>query len=43
MIREAIDQANIQRTDLVAQFIRVLMESVRVGLKQSDLVAVVQY
>ncbi|KZR69731.1 hypothetical protein [Prochlorococcus sp. MIT 1303] len=43
LIREDIDQANIQRTDLVAQAIRLLMESARVGLKQSDPVAVAQY
>lgn len=43
LIREDIDQANIQKTDLVAQAIRLLMESARVGLNQSDPVAVAQY
>ena len=41
LIREDIDQANIQRTDLVAQAIHLLMESARVGLKQNNPGAVV--
>ena len=41
MIREDIDQANNQRTDLVAQAIHLLMESARVGLKQKNPGAVV--
>ncbi len=36
LIREDIDQANIQRTDLVAQAIHLLMQSARVGLKQNN-------
>ena len=36
LIREDIDQANIQRTDLVAQAIHLLMESARVGSKQNS-------
>jgi len=36
LIREDIDQANIQRTDLFAQAIHLLMESARVGLKQNN-------
>ncbi len=41
LIREDIDQANIQRTDLVAQAIHLLMQSARVGLKQNNCGAVV--
>ena len=41
LIREDIDQANIQRTDLVAQAIHLLMESARVALKQNNPGAVV--
>ena len=41
LICEDIDQANIQRTDLVAQAIHLLMESARVALKQNNPGAVV--
>ena len=41
MIREEIDKANIQRTDLVAQAIHLMMESARVALKQNNPGAVV--
>ena len=41
LIREDIDQENIQRTDLVAQAIHLLMESARVALKQNNPGAVV--
>ncbi|ABM78054.1 Conserved hypothetical protein [Prochlorococcus marinus str. MIT 9303] len=41
MIREDIDQANIQSTDLVAQAIHLLIESARVALKQNKPGAVV--
>ena len=41
LIREDIDQENIQRTDLVAQAIHLLMGSARVALKQNNPVAVV--
>ena len=41
LIREDIDKANVQRSDLVAQAIHCLMESVRLGLAQNNLGAVV--
>jgi len=41
LICEDIDQANIQRTDLVAQAIHLLRESTMVGLKQNNPGAVV--
>ena len=40
LITEDIDKANVQRTDLVAQAIHCLMESVRLGLAQNNLGAV---
>ncbi|CAX32026.1 Conserved hypothetical protein [Prochlorococcus marinus str. MIT 9313] len=41
MIREDIDQANIQRAVLIAQAIHLLMESARVALKENNPGAVV--
>ena len=41
LIREDIDQENIQRTDLVAQAIHLPMRSARVALKQNNPGAVV--
>ena len=41
LIREDIDQENIQRTDLVAQAIHLLIGSARVALKQNNPAAVV--
>ena len=40
-IREDIDKANVQRSDLVAQAIHLLMESARLGLAQNNPGAVV--
>ena len=42
LIRKDIDQVNIQRPDLVAQAIHLLMESARVALKQNNPGAVVR-
>ncbi len=36
LIREDIDQCNVERTDLVAQAIHLLMESARMGLAQNN-------
>ena len=36
LIREDIDKANLQQSDLVAQAIHLLMESARVGSKQNS-------
>ena len=36
LIREDIDKANVQRSDLVAQAIHLLMESARLGLAQNN-------
>ena len=41
LIREDIDQCNVERTDLVAQAIHLLMESARMGLAQNNPGAVV--
>ena len=41
LIREDIDKANVQRSDLVAQAIHLLMESARLGLVQNNPGAVV--
>ena len=41
LIREDIDKANVQRSDLVAQAIHLLMESAHVGLAQNKRGAVV--
>ena len=41
LIREDIDKANVQRSDLVAQAIHLLMESARLGLAQNNPGAVV--
>ena len=41
LIREDIDQCNVERTDLVAQAIHLLMESARMGLSQNNPGAVV--
>ena len=41
LIREDIDEANVQRSDLVAQAIHLLMESARMGLAQNNPGAVV--
>ena len=41
MIHEDIDQCNVERTDLVAQTIYLLMESARMGLAQNNPGAVV--
>ena len=36
LIREDIDKANVQRSDLVAQAIHLLMESARLGFAQNN-------
>ena len=36
MIHEDIDQCNVERTDLFAQVIHLLMESARMGLAQNN-------
>ena len=41
MIREDIDQCNVERPDLVVQAIHLLMESARMGLAQNNSGAVV--
>ena len=41
LIREDIDKASVQRSDLVAQAIHLLMESARLGLAQNNPGAVV--
>ena len=41
LIREDIDKANVQRSDLMAQAIHLLMESARLGLAQNNPGAVV--
>ena len=41
LIREDIDKGNVQRSDLVAQAIHLLMESARLGLAQNNPGAVV--
>ena len=41
LIREDIDPCNVERTDLVAQAIHLLMESARMGLAQNNPGAVV--
>ena len=41
LIREDIDKANVQRSDLVAQAIHLLMESARLGLAPNNPGAVV--
>ena len=41
LIREDIDKANVQRSDLVAQAIHLLMENARLGLAQNNPGAVV--
>ena len=41
LIREDIDKANVQRSDLVAQAIHLLMEIARLGLAQNNPGAVV--
>ena len=41
LIRDDIDKANVQRSDLVAQAIHLLMESARLGLAQNNPGAVV--